>query len=263
MVSSSDYHAQGQAYDSSTYDSAYTAAPRKQDPNQLLMLPAPLSVSRMTPTPASTSTGGLSRSSEEGGYTSDLGSQQQRLISQEGFTYSEEYDTPPSTSHATQYVQQSSPFDARVSRTAGANNAVYRQSSANHYTVETVYQQSPPHVVETYQTYTYSQPQTTTTTTYEVEQQQFPYSSEPEEAPAAAGGRSRSRGVSLADNGPVPGPGGVRRVSRQTRRSTSQVPPQQNQNRYSRGNSMPMPQQYNANLPPGAAPPQPGAGYGY
>lgn len=236
MVSTSDYHAQTQGYDSSTMESAYAAAPRRQDANQLLMLPAPLSVSRATPTSASTSTAGLSRSSEEGGYASDIGSQQQRLISspQDGYSY-EEYDA----------ASTQSPFDARVSRTAGANNAVYRQSSANQYTVET---QNP---------YGYSQPHTVG---YD-DQQQFPYTTEPEEqlsSPPAAAGWARSRGVSLADNGPVPAPGGVRRISRQTRRSTSQVPPQQNQNRYSRSGSVPLPQSYN--LPPGAAPPQ---GYGY
>lgn len=243
MVSTSDYHAQSQGFDSSTYDSAYAAAPRRQDANQLLMLPAPLSVSRMTPTSASTSTAGLSRSSEEGGYNSDIGSHQ-RLIPtpQEGYAYSEEYDNSPPAGN--QYSQQS-PFDARVSRTAGANNAVYRQSSANQYTVE----------MQT--TYGYSQPQAAG---YDEQQQQFPYTMEPEElssAASAAAARSRSRGVSLADNGPVPAPGGVRRVSRQPRRSTSQVPAQ-NQNRYSRGNSVPMPQHY---LPPGAAPPQSGHGF--
>jgi chitin synthase len=262
MVSSSEYQAQGQGYDTSTYDSGYGAPPRRQDPNQLLMLPAPLSVTRTTPTSASTSTAGLSRSSEEGGYASDIGSQQQRLISPEGYPRSEEFETPPVGHH---YAQQGSPFDARVSRTAGANNAVYRQSSTNQYTVETVYHQSPSnhqHSAETY-SYSYSQPQSTV---YDGEQHQFPYTSDPEElpaAPSAAAGRSRSRGVSLADNGPVPAPGGVRRIPRQNRRSTSQVPPQQNPNRYSRGGSVPMPQQYNSSLPPGAAPPRPGGGYGY
>jgi chitin synthase len=59
------------------------------------------------------------------------------------------------------------------------------------------------------------------------------------------------RGVSLSDNGPVPGPDGVRRVSRPPARRTSQ-PPQQN--RYSRTTSL------YATLPPGAAPPQPNGG---
>jgi chitin synthase len=53
----------------------------------------------------------------------------------------------------------------------------------------------------------------------------------------------------LMDGGPVPGPEGVRRVSRpSSRRPTSQIPPQ---NRYSRADSM-------YTLPPGAAAPQPG-----
>ncbi|KIP04155.1 glycosyltransferase family 2 protein [Phlebiopsis gigantea 11061_1 CR5-6] len=226
MVSTSDYHHQNQGYDTSTFDSGVATAPRRQDPNQLLMLPAPLSVNRMTPTSASTSTGALSRSSEEGGYNSDIGSQQQRLISpQEGYAYSEEYE--PSPPAASQYVQQS-PFDARVSRTAVSNNAVYRQSSANQYT-----------------------------------HQQFSYTNEPEEIsahPSEAAARRGSRGVNLVDNGPIQTSQGVRRISRQTRRSTAQAPTQ-NQNRYSRGNSMPMPQQQYGNLPPGAAPPQQGYGY--
>ena len=61
---------------------------------------------------------------------------------------------------------------------------------------------------------------------------------------------TRVRGVSLSDNGPVPARDGVRRVSRPSRR-TSQ--PSQ-QNRYSRTTSL------YANLPAGAAPPNPNAG---
>ncbi|KAG6878951.1 hypothetical protein C0992_006388 [Termitomyces sp. T32_za158] len=58
-----------------------------------------------------------------------------------------------------------------------------------------------------------------------------------------------NRGVRLTDSGPVPGPEGVRRVSRQARqRPSSQAPPQ---NRYSRGSQ-------GFVLPPGAAPPQHG-----
>jgi chitin synthase len=60
----------------------------------------------------------------------------------------------------------------------------------------------------------------------------------------------RVRGVSLSDNGPVPAADRVRRVSRPSRR-TSQ-PPQQN--RYSRTTSL------YANLPPGAAAPNPKSG---
>jgi len=60
------------------------------------------------------------------------------------------------------------------------------------------------------------------------------------------GGGGGGRGVRLMDSGPVPGPEGVRRVSR-PRRPTSQTP---SQNRYSRSSTTMF------NLPPGAAPPQ-------
>lgn len=64
----------------------------------------------------------------------------------------------------------------------------------------------------------------------------------------------RGRGVSLMDSGPVPAPdGGVRRVSRQQRRQSSQAPPP-TQNRYSRNSAV-------FSLPPGAAPPSSGQGH--
>jgi len=60
------------------------------------------------------------------------------------------------------------------------------------------------------------------------------------------------RGIRLTDGGPVPGPDGVRRISRPApRRPPSQAP--NPQNRYSR-NSMAY------SLPPGAAPPSPYGG---
>lgn len=65
--------------------------------------------------------------------------------------------------------------------------------------------------------------------------------------------RAGGRGVRLTDSGPVPGPEGVRRVARPAgRRPTSQAPPQ---NRYSRNSTV-------YSLPPGAAAPQTGGGYG-
>lgn len=75
------------------------------------------------------------------------------------------------------------------------------------------------------------------------------YISEPEAAsPVSPARGSSSRGVKLTDSGPVIGPEGVRRVSRPSKRPTSnQAPPQ---NRYSRGSMY--------SLPPGAAPPQNG-----
>lgn len=244
LVSTTDNYGQTPLYDTaSTQDSTYNAVPRKQDPNQLLTLPAPLSVSRMSPTAPSNSSGGVSRSSEEGGYGSDVGSGNQRLLnSQEGYAYTEEYDpSPPS-----QYTQQPqvSPFEARVTRTVSANNGVLRQPTANQYTVE---------AQQTYNPYAYAQP-----TNYN--DHQVPYTAEPEELPAAhsaqttSAERHRSRGISLADNGPVPTSSGVRRVSRQpNRRQTAQAQPAQN--RYSRNSQS----QYT--LPPGAAPSQHGYGY--
>ncbi|KAI0814846.1 chitin synthase-domain-containing protein [Irpex lacteus] len=222
MVSTSDYHAPTQGYETSTHDSAYVGSPRRNDPNQLLMLPAPLSVSRMTPTSASVSTAALSRSSEEGGYGSDIGSSHQRLIqgSQEG--QYDDYDGSPGSS-AYSPPPQVSPFEQPPRQS--------RQSTAGYYGMDP----QVPHAYPQQQAYT-------------------PYTAEPEElpnVPQAAAGRahSRTRGVSLADNGPVPGPGGVRRVSRQpNKRPTSQAPPA---NRYSR----------NSSLPPGAAPPQNTYGY--
>ena len=131
--------------------------------------------------------------------------------------------------------QEDDTFEARVNRTGG----VLRQSttSASAFPGET---QNP---------YAYS-PQSAGFD----EQVHVPFAAEPEEV-APYPGTPRGRGVSLSDNGPVPGPGGVRRVSRQQgRRQSVQPQPQQpqNTNRYSRQFS----------LPPGAAPPQP-QGYGF
>jgi len=63
-------------------------------------------------------------------------------------------------------------------------------------------------------------------------------------ADSAGGYRAGGRGVRLMDSGPVPGPDGVRRVSRQSGRRAS------SQNRYSRNSAV-------FSLPPGAAAPQP------
>lgn len=244
-----------QQFDASTYDSSYASGGQQRprhDSNQLLMLPAPLGRGSGVSATLSPSTTIHSPPSEEG-YVSDVGSQQ-RLVHtpssahQEQYGYQEDYENP-----LPPVPQQ---FDARISRTAGANSGVLRQSTVGQYQVET---QNP---------YGYSQPQSAATGGYEHYQG---YTAEPEELPSGSASpqpassqrphsRSRqsrgSRGISLADNGPVPAPdGGVRRVSRQGRRPTSQVPPQ---NRYSRSTPSPF---GNGSLPPGAAPPQPGYGY--
>lgn len=217
---------QPQQFDQSTYESSYSSGPpprSRQDSGQVLMLPTPLSVSRTVPaTTPSVSTSALSRSSEDG-YNSDIGSQQRLVSPQES---SEDYE-------------RSTSFEARVSRSGG----VLRQSTV-----------SAQYPAETHNAYQYS-PQTAG-----YDDPSAPFVTDPEDLPPTPPNYPRGgpgRGVSLADNGPVPGPGGVRRVSRQQgRRPTSQVPqaPQPNQNRYSRTYT---------NLPPGAAPPQAGQGYGY
>ncbi|TCD64393.1 hypothetical protein EIP91_004141 [Steccherinum ochraceum] len=144
---------------------------------------------------------------------------------QDGY-YPEDYDN---AGRYTPQSQTTSPFEQRVSRTAGANSGVLRHSQQQY---PTEIQHNP---------YGYDQPQ-------------VPFTTEPDELSSSSNAAiNRARGISLADNGPVPGPEGVRRVSRQpNRRSSSQAPAPQ-QNRYSRS-SFPT-------LPPGAAPPQPG-GYG-
>lgn len=139
------------------------------------------------------------------------------------------------------YSQEPNAFEARVSRTARSQSGVLRQA--------TVSSQFPG---ETQNPYGYSQPQSV----YDEAQSYVPFATEPEDMSGVPpmSGPSRARGISLADNGPVPGPGGVRRVSRQTgKRTSSQAPPQ---NRYSRSSPSPY-----ASLPPGAAPPQSGFGY--
>ena len=232
-----------QQFDQSTYESSYSSGggppvpprSRHDSTGQVLMLPTPLSVSRTTPaaTTPSVSTVALSRSSEEG-YTSDIGSQQ-RLVSPQESMEDERYQSP-------------SNFEARVSRSGG----VLRQGTVSaQYPGETpnAYQYSP-------QTAGFDDPSA-------------PFVAEPDDLPPTPPSQPRGRGISLSDNGPVPGPGGVRRVSRQpNRRPSSQAPQQQqqqqaqqqqqqqnqNQNRYSRTFT---------NLPPGAAPPQSGSGYGF
>ncbi|GBE77344.1 Chitin synthase 3 [Sparassis crispa] len=239
LVSVPDGQTYPQQFDESTYESSNNGYPRpRYDSNQLLMLPAPLSVNNrpVGSTSASVSTSGLSRSSEEGN-ASDIGSQQ-RLVSS-AQDYHEGYDNTPYSPQPAPY--QGAGFEEKVSRTAGAHSGVLRQATvSNQYPGETYnpYFQQPP-------------------TGYE--DTPIPFTTDPDDMPIlptpASPARTRQRGISLADNGPVPGPGGVRRVARQSnaKRASSQAPPQ---NRYSRSSSSP-----HTNLPPGAAPPQPGYGY--
>jgi chitin synthase len=217
--------------DSSTSESSPSApysARQRHDSNGPLVLPAPLSSTRILASAASASSVGMSRSSEEITYASDMGSiSNQRLVSSPSDQYNDVYSESP----APHYPQ----FDAQVARTAGTNGGVIRNTTLSSHPGET---QNPFRASEA-QAVAY-------------DDQYGGYSTEPEEMPPHIPNRRQSRGVSLSDNGPVPGPDGVRRVAKPTsRRPTSQAP----QNRYSRSSTA-------HTLPPGAAPPQPGTGYG-
>ena len=218
--------------DSSTSESSRSApfsGRQRHDSNGPLVLPPPLSSNRMLVSAASGSSVGMSRSSEEIAYASDMGSiSNQRLVSSPSDQYGDVYSDSP----IPRYPQ----FDAQVARTAGTNGGVLRNGTiSSQYPGET---QNPFYTSEA-QAVAY-------------DDQYGGYTIETEEMPPHIPNQRQSRGVSLSDNGPVPGPDGVRRVARPTsRRPPSQAP----QNRYSRPPTA-------QSLPPGAAAPQPGAGYG-
>ncbi|OBZ68586.1 Chitin synthase 5 [Grifola frondosa] len=234
VASVSDYQSP-QQFDQSTNESSSGGQRQRYDSNQLLMLPAPLAINRTSTTPPSVTTTAVSRSSEDG-YNSDVGSQQRLVSPQDSYGYHEDYDA---SSPSSGKYQPTNNLEARVSRTGG----VLRQGTM-----------SNQHPGETQNPYIYS-PQAAG-----YDDPRASYVAEPEEMPVIPPvipplPNSRTRGVSLSDRGPVPGPGGVRRVSRQqNRRPTSQAP--QQQNRYSRTTPSPF-----GALPPGAAPPQQGHGY--
>ncbi|KAG1747641.1 glycosyltransferase family 2 protein [Suillus lakei] len=228
MASNSDINHNGGG-DSSTTESTpsvpYASGTRsRQDSNGLLMLPAPLSASKNPTSVTSASSAAMSRSSED--VYSDGGStSNQRLVSTPQDQYIESYTESPTP----RYPQ----FDAHVARAGGV---LRNQTVSSQYPGETQNPfRSEPHVA-----------------TYD--DQYGGYTAEPEDMsppPVPSKHQQGGRGVSLSDNGPVPGPEGVRRVAKPSvRRPPSQAP----QNRYSRSSTA-------FNLPPGAAPPQPG-GYG-
>lgn len=212
MASNSDITHQPPAFDTSTLDSAsYNNVRPRHDSNALLMLPAPLAVNR--PMPSSTSTVGMSRSSEEH-YNSDNGSGSNlRLIS-----------SPPTV----EYVDSPDPTAQRLSPSPYNSQSFGRQNPGP----------QPPSMTEAQNPF---RSLTTSPTSHEDQNMFTPDYDEP----SRGGG---GRGVRLMDSGPVPGPEGVRRVSRPTgRRPTSQTP---SQNRYSRNSTV-------FSLPAGAAPPHP------
>jgi chitin synthase len=235
MVSNSDTYinANSGAFDTNTVDTAPYGARPRYDSNALLMLPAPLAaapqaVNRNLTSSSSTVEG--PRSSEE---AYDMGGSASRL---------KLIPTPQSTEHQTE-SQESTPltpsttrsptfYDSPSPRTSGIMMPGPRNGpSPGLYTLEGFRSSMSSPVV------------------YD-DQVAYHEAEEPPLTPTTQRGAGRG-GVRLTDSGPVPGPEGVRRVSRpSSRRPTSQVPPQ---NRYSRPGST-------YGLPPGAAPPQPNYG---
>jgi len=227
--STSDINHPNGGPESSTSESSpsapYSARQRHDSNTGPLVLPAPLSTNRMLASAGSGSSVGISRSSEDITYASDMASiSNQRWIPSAQDQYSDVY----SDSSVPRFPQ----FDAQVARTAGTNGGVLRNATiSSHYPGET---QNDFRVLES-QAVAY-------------DDQYGSYIGDPEESLPQIPNPRQSRGVSLSDNGPVPGPDGVRRVARPVaRRPTSQAP----QNRYSRTSTA-------FNLPPGAAAPQPG-----
>lgn len=210
--------------DSSTVDTGYNSQRPRYDAraDALLMLPAPLSVNRTTG--SSTSTVGMSRTSEETYGSDGASGSHQRLIPS---PQSLDHDSFESTGTASQRLVSSIP------------------SSSTPYDSMRVRAPSPD-AQNPFRAYD------------DPNQPYSPdYTSGGEDSAGPSSGHriSFGRGVRLTDSGPVPSPeGGVRRVSRPTgRRPSSQAPPPVSTNRYSRSSQA-------FNLPPGAAPPQPSWG---
>ncbi|KAG6809561.1 hypothetical protein H0H92_015785 [Tricholoma furcatifolium] len=212
--------------DNSTMETNTHAQQRpRHDSTPLLMLPAPLSVNR--PMMSSTSSVGMSRTSGED--VSDSGSSlaHNRLIPSPQHFDRESIESNQGTS--TQRLMSPTYSNASASPQPDA-----RDPFRNTLTSPILYDEYP------------QQPWSPD------------YGSDDAMSPhATTNPNNRSsqygRGVRLTDSGPVPGPDGVRRVSRQARqRPNSQAPsPGANTNRYSRTSQA-------FTLPPGAAPPQPG-----
>lgn len=201
----------------------------RYDSNQLLTLPAPLALNRPTATGGSLVS--VARSSED--VYSDNSSSHQRLVSSPAFNTTEQPAEDHFGSSISTPTRHSSPGrgnnDHQVVRPTAGHGAIRQVISPTAFPGETTnpFQSS-------YDNYSSVEHDIGSTS-----------------SPFVSDGQPRVRGISLSDNGPVPGPDGVRRVSRPASRRMSQPPPQ---NRYSRSASL------YANLPPGAAPPIPNGG---
>ncbi|KIY69277.1 glycosyltransferase family 2 protein [Cylindrobasidium torrendii FP15055 ss-10] len=225
LASNSDnFHPPSTGFDSSTMDSnAFNGPPRpRQDSNNLLVLPAPLARGGI-PSSSSSSSAGLSRSSEDVHTESH-----QRLVATP-----QSYDSPEPG-----YMSEGG---GRYSPGPPVPPAKRASLSISHESTSTAASGNP----------FYSHAMSASPTAYEPEDPSFYQSLA---GIGAGNGGGGGRGITLSDSGPVAAPEGVRRVGRPSgRRPSSQATPPQN--RYSR-NSMVYA------LPPGAAPPQTGGGYG-
>jgi len=218
--------------DSSTVGTGYDGQRSRRDSSTLVMLPAPLSVTR--PMTSSTSTVGNSRASED----DSASFSNQRLISSPQSLDQESFESTGSGGRLVTPTQYDYP-QARIQPGS-------RLPPDHHYQQQLI---SEPH-----------NPFRSPISPVGYDESQLPifvpdYGYGADDQYAAANSRMSpaaamlGRGVRLTDSGPVPGPeGSVRRVPRQVgRRPTSQTSPQ---NRYSRNSTA-------FSLPPGAAPPQP------
>ena len=213
MTSNSDtHHPPSGVFDGSTLETNYNTPRSRHDSNALLMLPAPLAANR--PMMASSSTVGGPRSSEDN-YVSDSASGSNlRLIPSPQSNDHDSYESH----HANQRLL-SPQYDFPSAPRTTANT---RQPASPQYYDGNMYRQL-----------------TTSPSAYDETSQVW--------SPVEYSPEDRGRGISLTDSGPVPGPEGVRRVSRPTGRRPPSQAPAQNVNRYSRSSY---------SLPPGAAPPQ-------
>jgi chitin synthase len=220
-----------QGFDASTTESfANAGGPRpRYDSNQLLTLPAPLALNR--PATTSGSSASITRSSED--VYSDHSSSHQRLVPSRSSIGTEQLIEEHYAPSGLASPRHTSPgrgnYDHQSARTSNGYAAIRQVIAPTPFPVD------PANPFQSGNDY------------HSVEHDVGHSSS-----PSPSGGQPRVRGVSLSDNGPVPGPDGVRRVSRPATRRTSQTP---QQNRYSRSPSV------YANLPAGAAPPTPNGGH--
>ncbi|KAF8527564.1 glycosyltransferase family 2 protein [Hysterangium stoloniferum] len=199
----------------------------------LLHLPAPLGRGSGPNSSSPVPNMSPSRSSEDTFVQGGPDSSHQRLIPHADYqlddnSYEQAYSQP---------VPNQSSIESHMTRMGG----VLRQGTL-----------SSQYPGETQNPYRYSEPLAAqAATSYE---EPYAFNSEYDEPNSATAfvpsrGDRGGRGVSLADNGPVPGPEGVRRIARpQARRASQQNPPPSGANRYSRSSPA-------SSLPPGAAAP--------